>query len=67
MNFVKTKTIEMADCKGFQCVHCFNIIQTFKLPEEQIKKNRQMFKLIIGGKNNEISWYFYKILDNKVN
>jgi hypothetical protein len=24
-----------------------------------------MFKLIIGGKNNEISWYFYEILDNK--
>lgn len=46
-DFVKTRTIEMADCKGYQCMHCFNIIQTFRLPEEQIKKNRQMFKLLI--------------------
>ena len=53
--YVKTKTIEMADCKGFQCLNCFNITNIFRLSEDQIKKNRRMFKLIIGGKNNEIS------------
>jgi hypothetical protein len=51
--FVHTRTIEMADCKGFQCLSCCNMTNTFRLSEDQIKKNRSIFKLIIGGKNNQ--------------